>query len=107
MNLHFAAESHTIYAVFSAAASEGSPGPWPFSRGERASGDGAFSSRRRTGEGLFLRDAGRANSNGKWQTAKFKWFIICHLFRLKNDLPFDLCHLPFELFVVLPHANAP
>jgi hypothetical protein len=29
------------------------------------------------------------------------------LFKLKNHLPFDLCHLPFEMFWVLLPAKCP
>jgi hypothetical protein len=42
------------------------------SLGERVSRDGAFSSRRGTGEGSLLSVAERANSKGKRQMAKFK-----------------------------------
>jgi hypothetical protein len=45
--------------------------------------DGAFISRRGTGEGALPVVKERANSNGKWQMAKFKWFAIWNLPNLK------------------------
>jgi hypothetical protein len=47
--------------------------------GERVSHDGVFISRRGTGEGLLPFSNARTNSNGKWQTAKFKRFAIWDL----------------------------
>jgi len=47
--------------------------------GERVSHDGVFISRRGTGEGLLPFSNARTNSNGKWQTEKFKRFAIWDL----------------------------
>jgi len=36
-------------------------------------------------------------ANGKWQNSNGLQFAI---FEVTNHLPFDLCHLPFELLLV-------
>jgi len=63
------------------------------------SGDGVLFSHRRTGEGSVPLFAVRRKGR-KPQKAKFKWFAICHSFKLRNHLPFDFCHLPFDLLVL-------
>ena len=60
------------------------------SRGERVSRSGALISRSVTGEGVTPIAALLAVS---------KCSVICYL-KNANHLPFDLCHLPFELFLV-------
>jgi hypothetical protein len=64
------------------------------------SGDGAFSGRRRTGEGLLpffavLRNERIQTANGKRQNSNGLQFAD-----ISNPKPFAICHLPFELFLV-------
>ncbi len=43
-------------------------------------------------------------ANGKWQNSNGLRFAD---FQFLNHLPFDLCHLPFELFVVFTFKHRP
>jgi hypothetical protein len=70
--------------------------------GERVSGDGAFVSRRWTGEGSLPRFAERAISNGKWQNSNRLQFVD-----FSNPKPFDLCHLPFDLLAIFAFTYGP
>jgi hypothetical protein len=65
------------------------------SLGERVSCDGVFISRGGTGEAFLLFLDVRTNSNGKWQTAKFKRFAIWDLPN-RNSIAARILPRPFN-----------
>ena len=73
------------------------------SLGEMVSGDGAFSGPRRTGEGFLPFSA--LEGEGRIQMANGKIQMVGNLQFAQIARLFDLCHLPFEVLLVLLPAK--